>query len=188
MRVVLVGPPGSGKGTQGPPLAAHLGVPYVSTGEALRAEIQATTPLGRRVAALVDGGELVPDDLVLELVAAALDESGGYVLDGFPRTVAQARLLEGDGSPVAPPDLAVHLDVPAAVVHERLARRAVEESRADDDDPAVTDHRLRVYEEETAPLVDRYRTRGALVTVDADRPAQEVTAATLAAVEAHRRH
>jgi adenylate kinase family enzyme len=187
VRVVLVGPPGSGKGTQGPPLASHLGVPYLSTGEVLRAEAEVGTPLGRRVAGVLASGGLVPDDLVLAVVAAALGGTdGGYVLDGFPRTVAQAQMIEQPGAPVAPPDVVVHLAIPLPVVHERLARRAAEDDRADDHDPTVADRRVRVYERETAPLVDRYRGQGRLVTVDADRPVAEVAAATLAAVDAHR--
>ena len=95
MRVVLLGPPGSGKGTQGRPLASHLGVPYLSTGEVLRAEVEAGSALGRRVEGVLESGGLVPDELMLEVVAAALDRGGdGYVLDGFPRTVTQAEMIE----------------------------------------------------------------------------------------------
>ncbi len=187
MRVVLLGPPGSGKGTQGRPLASHLGVPYLSTGEVLRAEVEAGSALGRRVAGVLESGGLVPDDLMLEVVAAALDRAAdGYVLDGFPRTVTQAEVLERPGAPVAPPDVVVHLDIPVEVVHERLARRAAEDERADDHDPAVAARRVRVYEEETVPLVDHYRDQGRLVTVDADRSIDEVAAATVTVVDAHR--
>ena len=187
MRVVLVGPPGSGKGTQGPPLASHLGVPYLSTGEILRTEAEEGTALGRRVAAVLHSGGLVPDDLVLDVVAAALDGAGdGYVLDGFPRTVTQAEMIERPEGPVAPPDVVVHLAIPTSVVHERLALRAAQDDRPDDHDPAVADRRVRVYEDRTAPLIDRYRDQGRLVTVDADRPVEEVTAAVISAVDARR--
>ena len=102
------------------------------------------------------------------------------------RTVTQAEVIERPEGPVAPPDVVVHLAIPTSVVHERLARRAAEDDRPDDRDPAVADRRVRVYEDETAPLIDRYRDRGRLVTVDADRPVEEVTAAIIAAVDAHR--
>lgn len=186
MRLVLVGPPGSGKGTQGPVVAAHLGVPYLSTGELLRAQVAAGTELGKRVAVLIDAGELVPDDLMVEVVADALDAEadGGYVLDGFPRTLPQAEVIESVGSPLRPPDIAVHIEIPDAVVHERLAGRARAEGRADDADPEVIDRRQQVYAEETEPLLDHYRALGILVTVDGDQPPEDVTAAILDAVSA----
>ena len=178
MRLVLVGPPGSGKGTQGPALAAHLGVAHLSTGDLLRREVDAGTELGRRVAALIDRGELVPDELMIAVVAAALgDDTAGYVLDGFPRT---------GGTPLPPPDAAVHLDVPDAVLLERLAGRAGAEGRADDADPDVIERRLRVYHDETEPLVEHYRQRGALVTIDGDGTPDEVARRRVEAV-GHRR-
>jgi adenylate kinase len=190
VRLVLVGPPGSGKGTQGPVIAERLGVPYVSTGEVLRAEVAAGTELGRRVSALLDRGDLVPDDLMVTVVAAALGDHGpaagrGYVLDGFPRTLVQALMVERPGSPLAPPDLVVLITLPDRAVHDRLRRRA-EEGRTDDADPAVIDRRLAVYREESEPLLDHYRAREALVTVDGDQPPPEVTEAILAALAARR--
>ena len=188
MRVVLVGPPGSGKGTQGPVLAEHLGVPHLSTGDLLRALVEAGTDLGHRVGEVIDRGELVPDDLMIAVMADALGDgaTGGYVLDGFPRTVAQADMLEQEGSPLAAPDLAVHLDIPDAVVHQRLAQRAREEGRADDADADVIERRLQVYRDETAPLLAHYRRRGELLTVDGDALPDEVSARVLAAVDASR--
>jgi adenylate kinase len=189
VRLVLVGPPGSGKGTQGPAIAKRLGVPYLSTGDVLRAQVAAGTELGRRVGDLIDRGELVPDDLMVAVVAAALGDHAtedGYVLDGFPRTLPQAQVIERADSPLGAPDLAVHIAIPDRVVHERLERRAREESRADDADPEVIDRRLRVYADETEPLLDNYRRRGSLVTVDGDRTPELVTAAILAALDAHR--
>ena len=186
VRLVLVGPPGSGKGTQGPVIAERLGVPYVSTGDVLRAQVAADTDLGRHVAKLIDRGDLVPDDLMVAVVAAALGDHAthdGYVLDGFPRTLPQAEAAERPGSPLDAPDLAVEITLPDHVVHERLERRAAEEGRADDADPAVVDRRLRVYTGETEPLLEHYRERDSLVTVDGDQTPEQVTAAILAAVE-----
>jgi adenylate kinase len=184
VRLVLVGPPGSGKGTQGPVLAAHLGVPHLSTGDLLREQVEAGTELGRRVGEVIDRGDLVPDGLMIDVVIDALGGAAGkgYVLDGFPRTVAQAEMLEKDGSPLPAPDLAVHLDIPDEVVHRRLAGRALEEGRRDDADPDVIERRLQVYREETEPLLVHYRDRDALVTVDGDGPPEEVSARLLAAV------
>ena len=185
VRLVLVGPPGSGKGTQGPAIAKHLGVPYLSTGDILRAQVAAGTPLGLRVSELLDRGELVPDDLMLAVVADALDgdtATRGYVLDGFPRTLLQAEVIESPASPVPAPDLAVHIAIPDDEVHARLEGRARAEGRSDDADPEVVDHRLRVYTEETEPLLDHYRDQGILVTVDGKRPPDEVTAAILDAI------
>jgi adenylate kinase len=187
VRLVLVGPPGSGKGTQGPPLAEHLAVPYISTGDVLRAEAAAGTELGRRVSDLIDRGELVPDDLMLEVVAAALSYHGaaggrGYVLDGFPRTLTQARMAERSGSPLSPPELAVLITLSPRAVHDRLERRA-EEGRADDADPAVIERRLDLYAVESEPLLDHYRELGVLVTVDGDQKPDDVTAAIVAAVD-----
>jgi adenylate kinase len=190
VRLVLLGPPGSGKGTQGPVIAEGLGVPYVSTGDVLRADVAAGTELGRRVSVVIDRGDLVPDDLMVSVVAAALEHhrqaSGdGYVLDGYPRTLAQAVVLDRPDSPLEPPDAAVLIGLADDVVHQRLRRRA-EEGRTDDADAAVIDRRLQVYREESGPLIEHYRSRGALVTVDGDQPPPEVTEAILTALAAHR--
>ncbi|HEX5366471.1 MAG TPA: nucleoside monophosphate kinase [Acidimicrobiales bacterium] len=183
MRVVLVGAPGSGKSTQGPALAAHLGVPYLATGDLLRQAAESGSSLGRRVAEVVERGELVPDDVVVAVLAAALgDDATGYVLDGFPRTVAQAEALDAGSTPLAPPDLVAHLDVDEAVLRRRLTRRAQAAERADDTDPEVVEKRLRVYREETRPLLDHYRRRGRLVVVGGDGPPDEVGRQLRAAV------
>lgn len=184
VRLVLVGPPGSGKGTQGPVLASHLGVPHISTGDLLRRHVDSGTALGRRVAEVIDRGELVPDDLMIDVVVDALGDAAtrGYVLDGFPRTVTQAEVLEKGGSALPAPDLAVHLTIPDEVVHQRLAKRAIEEGRRDDADPEVIERRLRLYREETEPLIAHYRDRDALVTVDGDGPLEDVSSRLLDAV------
>ena len=183
--LVLVGPPGSGKGTQGPVLAAHLGVPHLSTGDLLRREVDAGTDLGRRVAELIDRGELVPDDLMMRRSVARgarRTDGPGYVLDGFPRTVAQAEALEAGGAPLPPPDLAVHLDVPDDV--RSSGSPAAPRRRAGPTTPIheVIERRLRVYHDDTEPLVQHYRQLDALVTVDGDGSLDEVTRRLLAAV------
>ena len=178
MGIVLLGPPGSGKGTQGARLAERLGVRHLSTGELLRAEVDAGTERGRRAAAYLDLGELVPDDVIVAALRPALDAAraaGGYVLDGFPRTRAQAERLPAD-------DLAIHLDLPDDVARRRLAGR--DEGRSDDTDPEVIERRLRVYHADAPALLGLYRERGRLMTVDASRGPDEVAAAIDAAVAA----
>lgn len=187
MRLVLLGAPGAGKGTQATALAKHLGVPHISSGELLRARVSAgpSSGLGPDVADRLDRGELVSDDIVVGIVTEVLaseEAADGYVLEGFPRTVEQARRAEALGS-VLQPCAVVLLDLPDDVARERLAGRA-RDGRSDDVNPEVIDHRLRVFHKEAQPLIDFYRDRGILVTVDADQPAETVTASVLAALEA----
>jgi adenylate kinase len=184
VRVLLLGPPGSGKGTQGQALARRLGIGHLSSGELLRREAAAGTELGRQVAAYLDRGELVPDDLVIAVMRHALrstDRSNGYVLDGFPRNVAQAEQADALEATGGVADEVVYLALPDDVARQRLAGRAAE-GRSDDADPDVIDRRLRVFHAETEPLLDLYRDRGILWVVDADEPAEAVTAAILAAL------
>jgi adenylate kinase len=187
MRIILLGAPGSGKGTQGKALAERFGVRHVSTGDLLREHIAAGTDLGSAAAPYVERGELVPDELMLQVASNAVGEAaleGGYVLDGFPRTLAQAeRAYELAGPADVTADAVVYLAVPDDVVRQRLAARAVD-GRVDDADADVIERRLRVFHDETGPLLDFYRNRGILVTVDAGRPPDEVTAAMLEAVKA----
>jgi adenylate kinase len=163
VNVLMLAPPGGGKGTQGTRLAAELGVVHISSGDTLRAAVAADTPLGREVAAHVAAGRLAPDELVTQAVLPALEGHDGYVLDGFPRTLAQTDGLDFDA--------VVYLDVPAPALERRLLARG----RADDV-PDVIARRLRQYEEETRPLIEHYRALGVLHEVDGDRPADAIAA------------
>ena len=173
---IFLGPPGAGKGTQAVLLAEHLGVPHVSTGDLLRSAVARGTELGRKAQSLMDGGDLVPDDLVLGLVREVLDGRKGCILDGFPRTVVQA-----DGLAVLLEELGLQLtgvlrlDVPEGVLVERIARRAQAEDRADDSEETVR-NRLLVYEEQTAPLTEYYRERGCLMDVAGEGSIEEIQA------------
>jgi adenylate kinase len=181
MRVMMLGAPGSGKGTQGDRLATHLGVPHIASGDLLRAQVRAETELGRQVAGCLDSGRLVPDELVFDLVLPAVlaaAEAGGYVLDGFPRSVAQAVKLEEHA---AGPELVISLSIPEQLLVRRLLDRAAESGRSDDTLTVITD-RLGVFQSETRPLIEHYRARGVLREVAADLPVDEVTTAILAVV------
>ena len=169
MRLVLLGAPGSGKGTQAARLREHLQVPHISTGELLRAAVAAGTDLGRKAKAVMESGALVSDEIVLGMLEERLtagDTGGGFILDGYPRNLAQANALDALlarlGQPV---DIAVQLDVDADKLIDRLAGRAQAEGRADDSPDAVR-NRLAVYDEATAPVVDFYRNAGRLACVD----------------------
>jgi adenylate kinase len=186
VRVLLIGPPASGKGTQGRRIAAHFDVAYLSSGELLRAEVAAGTELGGRVADDLTAGDLVPDELMLEVLRAPLEAaltSGGYVLDGFPRNVMQARELTTYAAKLGgAPEVAVWFDVEDAELLRRTRMRAVSEGRTDDVD-VVARHRIDVYTAATAPLIDHYRGQQLLIRIDAARPVEEVTAAVLAELE-----
>jgi len=177
MRLIFLGPPGSGKGTQAKLLAERLGVPAISTGDMLRDAVRRGTPLGRRAQAIMEAGDLVPDDVVIGLVrerTALPDARNGFLLDGFPRTIEQAkaldRILEGNGASV---DGVINLLVPEGTLVERLLGRAALEGRSDDRRETVAE-RLRVYRERTAPLVEYYRGLGLLYDVDGSGSAEEV--------------
>ncbi len=178
MHVLLIGPPASGKGTQGRRIAARYGVTYLSSGEILRKEVAAGTELGKRVADDLAAGDLVPDELMLEVLRAPLQAaltSGGYVLDGFPRNVAQARELSAYAAELGgTPEAAVWFDVEDAELLRRTRSRAVAEGRVDDVD-AVARHRIDVYAAATAPLIDHYRAQDLLIRIDASKPVDEVT-------------
>jgi adenylate kinase len=169
MRLVLLGAPGSGKGTQATRLTGHLQVPHISTGNLLRAEVAAGSKLGMAAKEVMARGELVSDEILLGMLEERFsrdDTRGGFILDGYPRNLAQAsalgELLVRIGQPM---DAAVQLDVPQDLLVERIAGRAREEGRADDTPESVRT-RLKVYEEQTAPVVDYYRQRGLLSVVN----------------------
>jgi len=172
MRLLIVGPPGSGKGTQSLRMSRALGIPHVSTGELLRDAIRLGTPLGDIACDCVAAGHLVPDALVNELVCARLEQTDtherGFLLDGFPRNVGQLHALldwlEPEGL-----DAAIELVVPTEVVVRRLVARG----RTDDSAAGVRE-RLRAFEGETRPLLHHLATRGLLISIDANRPVEDV--------------
>jgi adenylate kinase len=186
MNVLLIGPPGSGKGTQGDRLADRLGLEHLAAGDLLRAEVENKTPLGNRVADIMQRGELVPDAVIISLLmprVLAASEAKGYLLDGFPRSVDQAvearKLAElADASP----DAVIYLDAPRDELVRRILARAEVEGRADDNPETVT-NRLRIFDEATRPLVDHYRERGLLHVVNADQHEDEVTQDILRALD-----
>jgi len=183
VRLLLLAPPGAGKGTQGERLAARLGARHIAAGDLLRAEARAGTPRGRQIAGFQERGDLVPDEIVVDILLPAVVEAaanGGYILDGFPRTLPQATTAAELGVRFdITLDAAVYLYAPDPVLTERLLARAGQEGRADDT-AGVIRHRLEVFAETTEPLVAYYRKRGILVPVDADQAPESVTAQILA--------
>lgn len=177
--VVILGPPGAGKGTQAELIAADAGIPHVNTGDMLRAERDAGSELGRRVEDLIARGDLVPDETVIEMIRERLsreDTAPGFVLDGFPRTLVQAEALDGvleelgrDGLSVA-----LHFQLPDELAEQRLLARALQEGRADDT-PEVIHHRMEVQRVPEAVL-EHYRAKGILVGIHADRTIDDVFA------------
>lgn len=179
MRLVLLGSPGSGKGTQAARLKADLGVPHISTGDMLRAAVAAGTPMGLKAKAVMDAGQLVSDDILLGMLedrVAQDDAKAGFILDGYPRNLAQAdaldQLLARLGKPL---DAVIKLEVPGEVIIERCRIRFEAEHRADDN-PETVRKRLTVYAEQTAPVADFYSSRGKLQVVDGVGDLADVTA------------
>ena len=183
MRVLLIGAPGAGKGTQAARIAEHFGIVHISSGDLLRMHVAEGTATGRTVKDYVHRGDLVPDAIVMDILykpVLAASTSGGYVLDGFPRTVAQAQAAYMVARKLgANVQVAVHLDVP----REELVRRLVGRGRGADDTAEVIEHRLQVYNEATLPMLDYYAEREQLVTVDGARPMDEVSSSLLGELE-----
>jgi adenylate kinase len=187
MNLLLLGPQGSGKGTQGKRIAAEYGIPHVATGDMFRAAISAGTELGLRVEPILASGRLVDDELTVALIEERLgqdDAREGFVLDGFPRNLVQAEALDtmllGIGRSL---DAILFFDLPERVARERLLRRSREEGRPDDT-PEVIDRRLATYRAQTEPVVEHYRATGKLVPLHADRSVGDVFAEIQRALDA----
>jgi adenylate kinase len=211
VRLVLLGPPGAGKGTQGDLLGRRLGILRISTGQLLRSQADAGTPLGIQARPYLDSGTLVPDEVIIGVVADRLaqpDTASGFILDGFPRTVRQAHDLAALLSDGRALDRVVELRLDRVEIVRRLAGRrtcsgcgrvwhlsfdppvngrcgdcGADLVQRTDDQPATIEHRLDVYDRQTAPLVEHYRGTGLLVTVDAAGPVESVLAATVTALQ-----
>ena len=185
MRLVLLGAPGSGKGTQAARLREHLQVPHISTGELLRAAVAAGTPLGVQAKAVMAAGNLVSDEIVLGMLEERFtqpDSRNGFILDGYPRNLAQAAALDKLLDRIRQPmDLAVQLEVGNDLLVDRLAGRAKAEGRADDSPDAVR-NRLKVYDQQTAPVIDFYRNQGKLAHLDGVGTLDEVFTRILEAI------
>lgn len=186
MRLVLLGAPGSGKGTQAARLKEYLQVPHISTGDLLRTEVAAGTPLGRQAGEVMARGDLVSDEILLGMLKDRLsreDVRNGFILDGYPRNLAQAAALDALLSSLGQTfDVAVQLAVDNEQIVARLAERAKIEGRADDTPESVR-HRLKVYDEKTAPVIDYYRQQGKLVVVDGVGALEEVFARIVEAIQ-----
>ena len=205
MKLVFLGPPGAGKGTQAEKICQELSIPHISTGDMLRSAIVAATPTGLRAKAFVEAGQLVPDEVLIDMVRDRLNEAdcaNGYLLDGFPRTVHQAQALDE----IKAPDVVVDMEVEDEHLLSRLTGRRVcracqgtfhistlkdenvcpacggELYRRKDDAPETIQNRLNVYHTQTAPLIDFYRRAGKLAPVNGEGTPEEVTAAILSAL------
>jgi adenylate kinase len=184
--VLLLGVQGSGKGTQAKRIASDYGLAHIATGDMLRAAMEADTPLGRRVRPIYDAGELVPDDLMIDLIRERLqapDTESGFILDGFPRTMPQADALDSMLSEIERPlSVVFELQVPEEVAIERLHKRAVDEGRPDDTPEAIA-KRIELYHQETEPLVSHYRLAGNLVGIHGSQPENDVFGEIQAALD-----
>jgi adenylate kinase len=190
LRLVVLGPPGAGKGTQAVRLAERFACADVATGDIFRANVSEGTELGRAAQEYMDRGDLVPDEVVIAMVMDRLVESdcdGGFVLDGFPRTVNQAEALDRRLAELGTPlEAALSFDVTEEELLQRLAGRAAAQHRSDDAEQTIR-HRLEVFAIKTRPLIDYYAHRGLLTNVDAIGPIEVVTKRILAALDGNRR-
>jgi adenylate kinase len=186
VNILLLGPQGSGKGTQAKRISDEYGLAHIATGDILRRAIAAQTPLGLEVKPIVENGALVPDALMINLIRERLEDEDtreGFILDGFPRTMAQAQALDVMLAEIGrDADVVFALDVDDATAVERLRKRALEEGRRDDTPEAIA-RRLTDYHEKTKPLIDYYRLRGNLVGVHGERPIDQVFAEIQEALE-----
>ena len=190
MNIVLFGPPGAGKGTQAKVLMEKRGLPQLSTGDMLRAEIAAGSPLGQKVEGILAKGDLVPDATVIDIIANRYDRpdcAKGAVFDGFPRTIAQAEALDAmlakRGKKI---DIVIQLKVNEAILLSRVEQRIKEGTARADDNPETVKNRLGVYRNQTAPLLDYYGKQGKVISVDGMAPIGDVTKAIAVALDKHR--
>lgn len=186
-RLLIVGPQGSGKGTQGVRIAEEFGIPVVSTGDVFRANVAEGTALGLQVKAIIEAGDLVPDALTSEIVRDRLsqdDAAAGFLLDGYPRNLGQvadlSAFLEGRGEQL---DAVIELQVPRSESIDRLTRRAFEQGRTDDTEEVIA-NRLAIYERETAPILDVYREQGVVDAIDGIGSLDDITDRIISALEA----
>jgi adenylate kinase len=183
VRILILGPQGSGKGTQAKRIAEARGIAHVATGDILRSAVAEANELGRRVQPILERGDLVPDELMIDLIRERLEGENGFVLDGFPRTLPQAEALDAVLVEIGKPlDVVILLEVSDDVATSRLQARALAEGRADDAPEAIR-NRLRLYHELTEPLVGRYRDEGILVAVGGEGSAEQVGVAIDSALE-----
>ncbi|MGA7420931.1 MAG: nucleoside monophosphate kinase [Acidimicrobiales bacterium] len=187
MQLLLVAYPGAGKGTQATKLASHYGIAHLSSGELLRAEVTQGTRIGTAVADYLSRGDLVPDELVFEMLSPPLLEAvrnGGYVLDGFPRTLRQAEMAYSIAKGIEDVELqaVIHLRVGRDELRKRLRARAALEERSDDDETRIA-HRFDVFETETEPLLVFYERRGILINIDGEQPVEVVFGDIVGAVD-----
>ena len=190
MRLLMVAPPGAGKGTQATRLAAYYEIAHLSSGDLFRKEVAAGSDIGKEAAGYLARGDLVPDRLVIEMLGPHVIEAvqkGGYVLDGFPRTLPQAEEAYRVAQEVSGIELqaVVHLEVTRAELLRRLLARATADGRLDDTEPVIR-HRLEVYDRETAPMLEFYAGRGLVVDIDGEQSVEDVFSAIIGSVDAVR--